>query len=186
MTDKKIIELFFDRDERAIGELEMSHGAVLKSYARKCLSDKRDAEEAYVDALSDVWNSIPPERPRELGAFAMTVLKRRIFDRIRYMTRECRDRSREIYLDFDSDITSFGASESAEETVVNGGVGEVEKFLLSEETKNRVIFVKRYYFGQSVSSIAGDMGLSENAVSIRLLRTRQRLHKYLKERGVIS
>ena len=186
MTDKQIIKLFFDRNEDAIGELEKSHGRALISYAKKCLSDRRDAEEVYVDALSDVWNSIPPENPRVLCAYAMTVLKRRVFDKVRYTTRECRDRSREIYLDFDGDAVTFGSSESAEDTVVNSQGGEIEAFLRIEGNKNRVIFVKRYYFGESVSDIAKDMGLSENAVSMRLLRTRERLYRYLKERGVIN
>lgn len=185
MTDSRIIELFFERKDSAINELEAKYGSLMQNYASKCLSDRRDAEEVYVDALSHVWKSIPPERPRELGAYVMTVLKRRIYDKIRHLTRECRDKSRELFTEFDGSAV-YGVTESAEDSVIGEKKGVLEEFLLTEEKKNRIIFVKRYYFGKTVKAIAAEMGMTDNVVSARLLRIKERLLKYLKGRGVIN
>lgn len=185
MNDSRIIRLLFERNETGISELEEKYGRLMKNYAAKCLSDKRDAEEVYVDALSNVWSSIPPEKPKNLGGFVLTVLKRRIYDKIRYTTRECRDRNTELFTVFD-DSTAFGTEKSAEDVVINEKNGILEEFLAGEEKSNRIIFVKRYYFGKSVGEIAKELGMTENVVSARLLRQRGRLFSYLKERGVMN
>ena len=183
MTDSAIISLFFERNGDALKELENKYGKNLKRFAEKCLSDKRDAEEVYMDALSDVWRTIPPKKPDSLGAYAMTLLKNRAFNRIKYLSREKRAKNKEdIYSDFND--MSYG--ESAEDTVLNNSSNAINDFLKIETKTNRIIFIKRYYFGLSVSEIAADVGISENAVSTRLLRVKERLYEYLYERGVIT
>lgn len=182
MTDNAIINLFFLRDGDAVAELQEKYGQQMKNYAKKCLGDSRDADEVYNDTLADIWNSIPPEHPNRLGAFVMAVLKRRTLDKIKYVSRDKRARSSEVlYADFDHK----GTQKSAEDEVIDDNSGAVERFLSQQSKENRIIFVKRYYFGRSVSEVAREMGMSENAVSTRLARTRERLRRYLEDEGVV-
>ncbi len=182
MTDNAIIKLFFLRDADAVAELEEKYGRQMKNYVKRCLPDGRDADEVYNDTLADIWNSIPPEHPNRLGAFAMTVLKRRAIDKIKYVSREKRARGSEVlFADFDHS----GTQKSAEDEVIDDQSGAIEEFLSKQTKENRIIFIKRYYFGRSVSQVAREMGMTETAVSTRLTRTRERLRKYLEEMGVM-
>ncbi len=183
MQDKTIVNMFFARDEGAISELKSKYGRMMESYARKCLCDKRDAEEVCSDTLTDIWNSIPPERPNRLGAFAMTVLKRKVLDRIKYVSRAKRDSKAEVLF---ADFAPEGASESAEDVYMSKECGTVEEFLRGESKENRIIFVKRYYLGRDLASIADEMGMTENAVTLRLSRARGRLFTYLQKKGVLK
>lgn len=183
MTDNAIIALFFNRDGDALREIENKYGKVLKHYAEKCLSDKRDSEEVYMDALNDAWTTIPPQKPDSLGAYMMTLLKNRTFNRIKYLSREKRAKNRE---DIYSDFNDLPFEPSAEDTMINNSANTINDFLKTETQTNRVIFIKRYYFGMSVSDIAADLDLSENAVSTRLLRIKERLYKYLCEREMMN
>ena len=69
MDDSRIIELFEDRDESAIREVERKYSAFLKKIARNVLKSEQDVEECLSDAYYKVWNRIPPEKPRDLPAF---------------------------------------------------------------------------------------------------------------------
>ncbi len=183
MQDKTIVDMFFARDEGAIAELESKYGRMMESYAKKCLCDKRDAEEVYSDTLTDIWNRIPPEQPNRLGAFVMTVLKRRVLDRIKYVSREKRDRKAEVLF---AEFVPEGAVESAEDTYMAKESGAVERFLWGQSKENRMIFVKRYYFGRDLTTIADEMGMTENAVTLRLSRVRSKLFTYLQREGVLK
>lgn len=181
MTDNAIIRMFFERNGDALAELELKYGNLLKNYANRCLADKRDSEEVYMDALNDAWTSIPPERPRQLGAYVMTLLKRRTLNKLKYLAREKRDRNREaVFSDFDG----IEVEPSAEETVLANAGDLINAFLKKESSTNRVIFVKRYYYGMSLSDIAFDLGITENAITTRLHRQKERLADYLTKEGV--
>lgn len=183
MTDNAIIALFFDRNSDALTELENKYGKPLRRYAEKCLPDKRDSEEVYMDALNDAWTTIPPQRPDSLGAYMMTLLKNRAFNRIKYLSREKRNRNRE---DIYSELEDVFIEPSAEETLLKSSENAINDFLKTETQKNRIIFIKRYYFGMSIGEISTDLELTENAVSTRLVRIKERLYKYLCEREVIN
>lgn len=183
MTDLAIIKLFFDRNGDAVAEVENKYGDGMKRYARKCLSDSRDAEEAYMDALQGRWTSIPPERPQKLGAYAMQILKNKVVDKVRYAASRKRSEQKEVLM---AELAEVGATESAEDTVIAKSTGTLDRFLRGEPDMSRIVFVKRYWFGKSVTDIAIETGLSVTAVSSRLSRTRERLRKHLIEEGVLT
>ena len=60
----------------------------------------------------------------------------------------------------------------------------LEAFLDTLPTKNREIFLRRYWFYESCAEIAEAVGLSEKNITVRLTRIRTRLKKYLTEREV--
>lgn len=111
----------------------------------------------------------------------MTLLKHRVLNKLKYLAREKRNRNREaVFSDFDG----IGTEASAEETVLSNASDLINTFLKKESSQNRVIFVKRYYYGMSLSDISFDLGITENAVTTRLHRQRERLYEYLKKEGV--
>lgn len=183
MTDTSIIKLFFDRNGDAIAQLEDKYGDAMKRYARKCLYDSRDAEEAYMDSLQALWSSIPPERPQKLGAYAMQVLKNKIVDKVRYVSSLKRGEQKEVLT---AELFEIGASASAEDEVLGDHSGVIGRFLKNEPEMSRIVFVKRYWFGKSINDIAIETATSANAVASRLSRTRERLRRYLIEEGVLT
>ncbi len=187
MTDSAIIKLLFDRDDLAVVELESKYGKLMKSYACRYLNDSRDAEEIYNDTIADIWKSIPPDHPNRLGAYITAILKRKVINRLRYLAREKRSRTGEaLFCDFDDVVNVAGTQRSAEDVVIDDKRRLLSEFLKSEPSASRIIFVKRYYYGKSISEITRETGMSETAVSSRLSRTKARLYRHLTEKGVLS
>lgn len=185
MKDSAIIDLFFERSDLAVFEIEIKYGAKMKSYANRYLSDSRDAEEIYNDTLVAIWNAIPPECPNKLMAYIMAVLECKVINRLKYIGREKRSRSGEVmFEDFDDILKFAGMTDSAEDVVINSMSGMVDEFLATENSLSRRLFLKRYYFGKTVSEIADEAEMSESAVASRISRTKMKLYKYLKEKGV--
>ena len=187
MTDNAIIQLLFDRDDSAVVELESKYGKLMKSYAFRYLNDSRDAEEIYNDTLVDIWKSIPPDHPNRLGAYITAILKRKVINRLRHLAREKRSRAGEaLFNDFDDVINVAGTQKSAEDVVIDDKRGLLSEFLKSESATSRIIFVKRYFYGKSIPEITRETGMSETAVSSRLSRTKARLYRHLRDKGVMS
>lgn len=185
MKDSAIIDLFFERSDTAVTELEAKYGLKMKSHADRYLSDRRDAEEVYNDTLVAIWSSIPPDHPNKLLTYVLAVLEHKIFDKLKYQASQKRSRTEEaLFSDFDDAVNHVGKSASAEEIVINRKSGVINDFLASETESSRRVFVKRYYYGKSISDIARESGMSENAVYARISRTKARLYTYLKEKGV--
>lgn len=186
MDDIIIVDLFFDRNENAIGELERKYGGSMRSYIQRFLRDNRDAEEIYNDTLTAVWRSIPPKRPEKLFSYVKGIMKHKVIERLRYLGREKRKQSNEILFSESNDIIDRTiACTYTENEIVDSKKDLLNEFLASETKENRRIFLKRYYFGKSVSDIAKETGFSENAVSTRLSRSRSRLQKFLIKKGAL-
>lgn len=83
MDDSGIIELFFERSEKAIAELSRKYGALIKKLAENILRNKQDAEDCVNDTYFDVWNAIPPQKPRSLTAFVCRIARNISLDRFR-------------------------------------------------------------------------------------------------------
>ncbi len=186
MKDSEIIDLFFERSETAVSELLTKYGIKMKSHASRYLPDGRDVEEVCNDTLVTIWNSIPPDHPKKLLTYALMVLDCKVLDRLKHMGRKKRSHSAEVlFSDFDEIGGYAGVSASAEETVINCNNGVINEFLESETPTSRKIFLKRYYYGKSISDIADELGMKENAVYVRISRTKSRLYEYLQRKGIM-
>ncbi len=186
MKDSAIIDLFFERSDVAVRELEAKYGVKMKSHAERYLSDRRDAEEVYNDTLVAIWNSIPPDHPNKLLTYILAILEHKVFDKLKYQASQKRASTKEaLFSDFDDVAKHIDRSASAEEIVINRKSGVINEFLSSETESSRRIFVKRYYYGKSIPDIARESGMSENAVYARISRTKARLYSYLRDKGVI-
>ena len=180
MDDKRIIELFFARDEKALRECEKLYGRYCDKIARNVLGNEEDAEEVLNDTLLRAWNTIPPEEPRSLKVYLGTIARNISFDRYRKMTAEkrggceamlCLEEAEEFLAD-----TSDEYEKSELNALLNG-------FLHSLPERECDIFVRRYFYCDSTAEIARRFALKEANVLVILSRTRKKLKETLKKGG---
>lgn len=181
IDDRDIIELYLNRDERAIDETAEKYGEYCKKIAFNILSDSFDAEECVNDTYLRTWNSIPPTMPRVLSAFLAKITRNLALDR--YKKKAAQKRSG-VSVSLDELAECLGGRDISDE-IEAAALGEaISKFLLTESEICRRIFVRRYFFEDSIDEIAKFYRISEGKVKTSLHRTRTRLAKFLMEEGI--
>lgn len=184
MEDSRIIELFYARSEQAIKELSKKYGALCTHVARNILNSRQDAEECVNDAYLGAWNTIPPENPNPLRTYICRIVRNLSIMRYHSNTAKKRNSYYDAALDELEDcITS--ASSVEDEISVRELSRLLDAFLDNLDVENRVIFVRRYWYSDSVSEIAEKLGVSSNNISVRLSRIRSKLKKFLEKEGYI-
>lgn len=184
LTDEKIIELFFARDENAINEIQKKYGGFCHTVASNILNLREDREECINDVYLALWRNIPPEKPVDLKAYLAKIVRNlalkhsesnNVWKRCaNYMTVS------EEFLSIIPDPCSL--SDQFQASQVGKIISNLLKTLPDHESE---IFVLHYYFGESISSVAHDMGFTIGKVKSILMRTRQKLAKELKKEGII-
>ena len=180
MDDRRIIELFFARDEKALTECESVYGKYCESIAKNILGNDEDAEEVFNDTLLRAWNSIPPEKPRSLKVYLGTLARNLSFDRYRKMTAEKRGGC-EVALCLE-EVEEFLA-DTSDEYEKSDLPALLNAFLHSLPERECDIFVRRYFYCDSTSVIARRFALKEANVLVILSRTRKKLKEALKKGG---
>lgn len=183
MEDNDIIQMFFDRDENAIKEMSIKYGNYCTSIAKNILKNNEDAEECVNDTYLKVWNVIPPSRPNMLKAFIGRITRNISFNLYKKMNTDKRGNLQiPIILDELSECVSDGIT-PYQEIEKKELLKAINSFLEKMPQEKRVMFVRRYWYSDSITDIAKRCGVSENSVSVNLNRLRKRLHNYLIERG---
>ena len=184
MEDKQIISLFFARDEKAIEELSNKYGRLVHQLANNILHNASDTEECVSDTYLGVWNSIPPNKPESLISYVCRLAKNISIKRYHYNTAEKRNSNYEVALEeLEGVLVSTKDVES--EIEASQLTADLEHFLDSLKQVDRVVFLQRYYFSASYAEISAQTGLTEKNVSVKLVRIREKLRKYLKERDYV-
>ena len=183
IDDEKIIDLFFERSEQGIRELDIKYGKVCHKLSNNIVNNRQDAEECVNDAYLGAWNAIPPARPHPLLTYICKIV-RNISLKI-YYRKEAAKRSSHYTIAME-EIEACIADLNTVETEIEARelariIGE---FLDTLTLENRVIFMRRYWFADSYKDIAEFMGLSEKNISVRLTRIREKMKQYLIEREV--
>lgn len=181
--DEKIIGMFFERSEQAIQELDIKYGKICYKLSYNIVNSRLDAEECVNDAYLGAWNAIPPARPDPLLTYICKIVRNLSLKSYWRGEAEKRNSAYTIAME---EIEACIAGPDTVETEL--GARElarlIEAFLDTLTVENRVIFMRRYWFSDSCRDIAGRVGLSEKNITVRLTRIRQKLGKYLAERGV--
>ena len=184
MTDKKIVELYFARSEDAISETDRKYGSYIRGLAMSVLGNVQDSEECVNDAYMRLWETIPPQKPDKLGAFAARIVRNIALNtvtRLSALKRGGGDSS----TPFDEIADCLPSAESTEHTVENRELARIlERFLGTLGREKQLIFMKRYWYFESVPEIAAEMNISESKVKMSLKRTRDRLREFLGKEGV--
>ena len=182
MDDSQIISLFFLRDQGAISAVETQYGALVRRIGRNILPQEEDVAECESDTYLGLWNAIPPEKPDPLAAFIAKIARNIALNhRRRSLAEKRRGDSFGVSMEELGDILT---SPSVEEQFFAAELGRaIDCFLQAEDRESRKLFLRRYWFSESVSTLAEELNLGENAVSARLSRIRKRLKKYLIKEG---
>ncbi len=179
MEDRSIIALLFARKEQAIAALAQRFGNALRRLAANILSDRRDTEEVVSDTYLALWNTIPPQNPDPLAPFVYRVGKNLALKRHRENTAEKRRSNYDLSLE---ELEGCIPGPCLEDTVSARELGRaIDRYLSGLSTENRRIFLRRYWYGDSVTQIARHYALTQHAISLRLSRMREGLHAFLQK-----
>ena len=167
LDDEGILDLFYERSEQAVTELDRKYGAAVRRTAGNILRDRLDVEECLNDTWLAAWNTIPPQRPDPLVSYVCRIARNLAVKRWRAETAAKRNGNYDLVLDELEECISSGV--------------DVESEL---EREDRVLFVRRYFFAEPVAQIAAATRFSANRTSVRLFRLREKLRNYLQKEGL--
>ena len=181
LADSRIVELYWSRDELAIDETDFKYKAYLLTVAYNIVHDTQDCEECLNDAYMGAWNAIPPARPQSLGAFLSRIARNLALKRLEARTRQKRS-GRTVSFE---EMEEILGEEEAEQVSPEELGRHISEFLRREKEEARRVFLRKYYFLDSVSEIARQFSFSESKVKSMLYHTRQRLRAYLIKKGIV-
>ena len=185
LEDSKIINLFFERSEQAIEELDHKYGTAVRKTAAKILNDRLDVEECVNDTYLRVWDSIPPHAPNPLAAYVCRIARNLAVNRYHANNAEKRSGNYDLVLDEMQECipsgvnieTDFEAKELS--TAIN-------RFISTLNQEDRFLFVRRYWYADSVTELAAMTNGSANRISVRLFRLRVKLRITLMKEGFLA
>lgn len=184
MEDDKIIDLYWERSEAAITETEKKFGNYCKSIAYHILSNNEDADECVNDTYLALWNTIPPSKPDRLTAFIGRITRNIAFDKYDFNTAQKRNGKFDLILSELGDcITSPDNVES--QYLAKQTAKEISNFLRSIDYGSRNVFIRRYWYAESIAEVAERFHMSESKVKSMLFRTRKKLKQYLLKEGLL-
>ncbi len=182
MEDYNIIDLYFKRDERAISETSEKYGKLCHNIASRIVGDHQAAEECVNDSYMALWQRIPPERPNSFCAFIVKIVRNISIRRLKYRLADKRNPEVLISLDELEEIIPDGESfKHIEDKELGSWISE---FLYKEKEVTRNIFIRKYWYLDSVGDLSRKFGYSESKIKSILFRVRNKLKGYLEERGV--
>ena len=184
MDDRKIVDLYWQRDENAIPETAAKFGGYCRTIAYNILSDAEDAEECLNDTWLRAWNTMPTNRPSRLAPYLGKLTRWISLTRLREKTSLKRGGGEtELVLDELAEAVDPGADveKAVELKELNAAL---RRFLKTLGETERQVFLARYWFIASIAEIAEKFGFSESKVNSMLHRTRKKLLSYLKEEGL--
>ena len=181
-NDKELVELYLSRDKSAVERTQKHYGKRLIGLARSFLGDIRDAEECVNDTYLKAWNTIPPQQPDDLFSY-LARLCRCTADNIIEKQQAAKRRAQfvELTRELEECIPDTSRDASPEDEFISALINEYLESLPRDKCN---IFVKRYWYGESIEQIAKEMGFTKSKVKTTLHRTREGLRKFLERKGV--
>ena len=183
MDDLQIVELYHNRSEIAVAITEEKYGSYCRKIAHNILSSNEDAEECVNDTYLGAWNTIPPQKPKPLLTYICRIARNISIKRYHQNTAKKRNSYYDVALD-ELEACLPSSIMVQDEVSASELTSLIDDFLGGLDKTNRIMFVRRYWFSDSISDIATRFNLSKHAVTVRLSRTRERLRQYLIKKGV--
>lgn len=181
MEDIEIVELYFERSEKAIQETEKKYNAFLRQVAYNILRNLYDTEEIVNDTYMGAWNAIPPARPGSLKHFLSRITRNLSFNRLDYLNAGKRHA---LLVEMDECIPdSKNDPESLWEARELGDA--INRFLGTLDHTSCAIFLARYYYAYSISELSGQYALSNRQIKYILSKTRNALRDFFGKEGVV-
>ena len=183
MEDKQIIKLLFARAEDALRILRERFGNTLYKIAMNILGNHHDAEETTNDTYLAVWNAIPPKEPDPLAPYVYRTGRNMALKRLEYLSAEKRNNSYDLSLDELGACLPDDNNDPEQDLIVQEIADSINEFLEKDTAVNRYIFMRRYWYDDTVEDIAKAVSMKSGAVSVRLNRIRSKLKEHLMKEG---
>lgn len=180
MEDREILSLLLDRNEQGLTALEQKYGIRLTHLAESMLPEE-DAKECVNDTYLALWNSIPPNQPEFLFAYAAKICRNLALNRVEWAKAAKRNAA---VIELSSELEQCIPDTAT--TLEQRELGElISNFLKTLPEEHRSLFVRRYWYGASIRELSTGLGCRESKVKSTLFRLRKQLKKVLKKEGVV-
>ena len=181
MEDHTLLNMLFARQDSALQALLARFGKRLYQTAYNILGSKEDAEEIVNDALLAIWNAIPPAHPEPLEGYVYRTGRNIALKKLRFQSAQKRSSAFDLSLE---ELSGVLPDNCLEEALDARALGQcINAFLGTLSEQNRRIFLRRYWFGDSLEVLAKEQGSNVNAITVRLSRIRKQLKEYLNKEG---
>lgn len=182
MTDEQMIALLWERNEDAIQAINTAYGRRLRGLSNRILQNPEDAEEVVNDTYLKTWNTIPSNRPRYFYAYMAAICRNLSLNVLNW--NQAAKRKAEIVA-ITEEMEQCIPDSGGENAIRGKEIGRVlDLFLEMLPDDSRIIFLRRYWFADTISSIAKRYDMTESKVKMQLLRTRNKLKDYLAQEGI--
>lgn len=184
MDDELILELYFARDQEAVRETEQKYGDYCHRISQRILGSRNDAEECVNDTWLQAWNAIPPQRPQCFPAFLGRITRNLSLDRWEHRQAKKRGGGQtEVLLSELRDC--LPSRDGPERYLEQRELGDLlNRWLVQQPQKNRVAFVRRYWYADTLAETAERIGCTTGAAKALLHRMRHSLRTHLEKEGV--
>jgi RNA polymerase sigma-70 factor (ECF subfamily) len=183
--DSDLIRLFESRDEQAIAETQARYGSLCSRLVNRILNSSEDTEECISDAMLQIWNAIPPAKPKSFRAFLITITKRIAMNR-QEQKQAAKRGGKDTDISLEALPDAFASPDdtalAAEQRIMKAAL---QRFLISLPKQSRLILIDHYWLMCSVGEIAEEHGISRSAVKMSLLRSRKKLEEFLRKEGLL-
>ncbi len=183
MDDEMIVSLFWARDERAIVETSLKYGRLCNHIANNILSNNEDREECINDTYFAVWNAIPDKHPSRFSVFISRIARNLALKKYEYISAAKRNPSAVTSLEELGDCVS-GTDNIESEIEKKHIENTINKFLWRLDEEKRNVFIRRYWYFDSIGTICKFTGFSQSKVKSMLYEMRHKLRKYLESEGI--
>ncbi|MBE6978710.1 MAG: sigma-70 family RNA polymerase sigma factor [Ruminococcaceae bacterium] len=184
MTDTRIVELYWIRDEAAIAATAENYGNYCYSIAYRILQSPEDAQECVNDTYWKAWLSIPPQRPKRLATYLGKITRNLSLDRLKRLNAQKRGKGQtELALkELENCIPAVNGTEQIVDEIVL--TNAINQFLREQPRTERNIFVGRYWHLYSIADLAQVYGMRESKIASLLFRMRKKLKYHLEKEGI--
>ena len=182
MEDSKILELYFARNEDAIRHTDDTYGRRLYHLADSIVKNGQDAEESVSDTYMRVWDTIPPQKPQHFFAYLAKICRNFALKKLDW--KKAAKRNAEV-VSLTEEMEMCIPDQSRDRELEARELGMLlDQFLRTLTPENQMVFLRRYWYVDTIAEIAARYGISESAVQMRLNRTRAKLCTYLEKEGI--
>ncbi len=185
MNDEEIIELYWQRSEKAITETKNKYEHYCHRIAFNILHNEEDCEECVNDTYLKAWETIPPSRPNTLSVFLGTITKNLSINKYKYYKAEKRGMG-QTAVALEELAECISGEDNISQMIENDSLTDIlNHFLEKLKPKTRKIFMRRYWYLSSIKEIARDFGMTESSVKMKLQRARVELRRILEKEGIV-
>ena len=182
MDDNKIVELLFARNEDGIKHMDDTYGRRLFALADNIVRNDQDAEESVSDTYMKAWDTIPPKKPMHLFAYLAKICRNFALKKLDW--KQAAKRNAEV-VSLTQEMETCIPDTSRDREIEAKELGRIlDAFLRTLTEENLLVFMRRYWYVDTIAEIAARYGISESAVNMRLNRTRAKLSAYLNKEGI--